>query len=75
MERLVPILRQRLNLSGSIDDSTILDSLLEIVRQKDPHKRWQAAFNSRLGLYLVLLGRDLNSALNSLLAILPPTRR
>jgi len=75
LARLVPILRQRLGLTETIDDAAIHESLTEIVRERDPKKRWRAAFNSTLGLYLVLKGRDINAELNTLLAVVPPTRR
>ena len=75
LERLVPIVRQRLALTDAIEDAAILQSLHEIVRARNPAARWSAAFNSTLGLYLVLREHDLDGALNRLLAILPPTRR
>lgn len=74
LARLVPIVRQRLDLAGSIDDAAILESLHEIAREKDPQRRWRAAYNSTVGLYLVLYETDLNAALNTLLALLPPRR-
>ncbi|MEW5965089.1 MAG: hypothetical protein AB1749_16195 [Pseudomonadota bacterium] len=75
LARLVPIVRHRLDLAASIDDAAILESLEEIAREKDPQRRWRAAFKSTLGLYLVLYKPDLDAALNTLLALLPPSRR
>lgn len=74
LARLVPIVRHRLDLAASIDDAAILESLEEIAREKDPQRRWRAAFKSTLGLYLVLYKPDLDAALNTLLALLPPSR-
>lgn len=74
LARLVPLVRQRLDLADTIDDAAILESLHEIARELDPQRRWRAAYNSTVGLYLVLYKPDLNAALNTLLALLPPGR-
>lgn len=60
---MVATLRERLGLDGALDDSAIAHSIEEINRFIDPNARWQAAFDSTLGHWLALSGRDLHLAL------------
>jgi hypothetical protein len=71
---LLPAVRQRLRLETAIDDGMLLASLVEIARYGERPDRWRAAFNSALGQWLALRGRDLNTTLSVLIQMLPPAR-
>jgi len=60
---MVSTLRERLGLDCAIGDDAIALSLMEIDRFSDPHARWQAAYDSTLGLWLSLKGCDVQRAL------------
>jgi hypothetical protein len=64
-------LRERLGLDPAIDDDAIAHSLAEINRFDDIPTRWQAAFDSTLGLWLALKGLDLEAALAPLVTAAP----
>ena len=70
LAELVPVVRQRLGLGG-VSDDIILTCLKAIAARSEPRERWRVAFSSRLGEMLSRQGRDLNTALNTLLALLP----
>lgn len=65
---MVATLRERLGLDSALDDAAIALSLQEINRFIDPNARWQAAFDSTLGHWLALNGRDLQLALAPVVA-------
>ncbi len=71
LAELVPVVRERFGLADSFADDAILASLRVIATQSQPRERWRAAFSSNLGVALVAEGRDLNTALNALIALLP----
>ncbi len=64
-------LRQCLALDAVLDDQTILASLEDIACFSDPHARWQAAFESTLGLWLALTCSDVEAALAVVVAAVP----
>lgn len=74
LAELVPVVRQRLDVDGSFPDDAVLASLKAIAAQTSQRERWRAAFNSNLGYWLALKGCDLNTALNTLVFLLPPPR-
>lgn len=74
LAELVPILRQRLEIDAALSDDAILASLKVIAACSLPRDRWRAAFGSNLGHWLALQGRDLNTALNTVVALLPRPR-
>lgn len=71
LAELVPVVRDRFDLDPAFADDAILASLRSIAAHGQPRERWRAAFDSNLGQVLSREGRDLNSALNTLLALLP----
>ncbi len=71
LAELVPIVRTRFALSPAFTDDAILASLRMIAAHSDDRRRWTVAFNSNLGATLAHAGRDLNTALNTLLSLLP----
>lgn len=74
LNELVPLVRQRLGLDTAFPDDAVLASLRTIAGCSTPRERWRAAFDSNLGHWLALQGADLNSALNTLVALLPAPR-
>lgn len=66
-------LRQSLALTDAVDDRSILSSLEDIARFSDPYARWQAAFDSTLGLWLALTCSDVDAALAVVVAAVPRT--
>ena len=74
LAELVPILRQRLGIDGAFTDDAVVASLHSIVVRSSVRERWRAAFDSNLGHWIADQGRDLNTALNTLLALLPKPR-
>ncbi len=74
LAELVGHVRERLQIEDAFDDAAILASLIEIAASGERSQRWKAAFNSALGHWLALRGRDLNTALSVLVALLPPAR-
>ena len=71
LAELLPIVRQRLDIDDTLPDGTLLASLATIAACSSPRERWRAAFGSMLGHWLALKGRDLNTTLNTLIALLP----
>jgi hypothetical protein len=71
LAELVPVVRARFSLSSEFSDDAILASLRAITSWSEQRGRWRAAFNSNLGYALAIGGRDLNTALNTLLTLLP----
>jgi hypothetical protein len=71
LAELVPVVRGQFAVGPEFSDDAILASLRAITRWSDQRGRWRAAFNSNLGYALAIGGRDLNTALNTLLALLP----
>ena len=68
-EDMIATLRDRIGLDCALlDDDAIAFSLAEIDRFVEPHARWQAAFDSTLGLCLALRGCDVESALAPIVA-------
>ena len=74
LAELVPVVRQRLELDDSLTPDTVLASLAAIAARSSPRERWRAAFDSALGHSLSMTGRDLNTTLNTLIALLPKPR-
>ena len=74
LAELLPVIRSRLALDPMLSDDHILASLAEIAVKGDRRERWRTAFNSTLGQWLALAGRDLNTALGLLLALVPAPR-
>jgi len=71
LAELVGVVRERLNVDSAFPDAAILASLQAIASRSDPRGRWRAAFDSNLGHWLALKGSDLNTALNTLVALMP----
>ncbi len=71
LAELVPVVRTRFDLAETFPDDAILASLKTIAGQSEARERWRVAFASNLGVALSRQGRDLNTALNTLLALLP----
>lgn len=65
---MVSTLRERLGSDLPLDDGIIAASLNEINRFVEPDARWQAAFDSTLGLWLALRGCDVEFALAPVVA-------
>ncbi len=74
LAELVPVVRQRLGVADSFEDSLILASLRAIAAETGDRARWRVAFQSRLGLWLSQQGRELGQALTTLVALVPPPR-
>ena len=74
LAELVPVVRARLALDTVFPDDAVLASLRTIVARSSARERWGAAFDSNLGHWLALEGSDLNTALNTLIALLPAPR-
>ena len=74
LAELVPILRRRLGLDTTFSDDAVLASLRTIASRSSSRDRWRAAFDSNLGHWLAGQGRDVNTALNTLIALLPDPR-
>ena len=70
----VSVVRQRLSIGAELADTHVLASLRAIATGTTPRERWLAAFNSTLGHWLALRGTDLNTALNTVIALVPPPR-
>ncbi len=68
---LIELVRQRLNLDVAIPDVTIAASLMAVSAKSDRRERWLAAFSSPLGKCLAMQGVDLNTALNTVMALAP----
>jgi hypothetical protein len=71
LAELVPVVRQRFELAETFPDDAILASLRMITAASHTRDRWRAAFTSNLGLALAREGRDLATAFDTLLALLP----
>ena len=63
--------RRRLEIEDFVPDVTIAASLAQIAIRREPRERWLAAFGSPLGKHLAQRGSDLNTSLNTLLALAP----
>ena len=68
---LLDRVRERLDLGADVSDVTIAASLAAIAANSDTRGRWLAAFGSPLGRWLASRGRDLNTTLNTLIAMTP----
>ena len=69
---LLDLVRDRLGIDDEgLSDVTIAASLAAIAAKGDPRARWLAAFSSPLGKWLAMRGTDLNTALNTVLALAP----
>ena len=68
---LIDRLRERLDIGDELSDVTIAASLTAVAATGDMRGRWLAAFGSPLGRYLAMRGADLNTALNTVLALAP----
>ncbi len=66
--------RRRLGIDRGLSDDALMSSLDVIARQADRRARWRAAFDSPLGNWLSGRGSDLNTALNTIISLLPPRR-
>jgi hypothetical protein len=71
LAELVPVVRSRLALAPTFPDDAILASLRTIAAESGTRDRWRVAFTSNIGVALASGGRDLNTALNTLIAMLP----
>lgn len=71
LRELVPVVRSRLSVPASFDDDAVFADLNDIARETDLRERWRTAFSSDLGQAIASSGRDLNTALNTLVALLP----
>ncbi len=74
LTELVPKISESFSLEGALPGPMILACLQTIASRGDARERWLAIFNSPLGIALAAPGRDLNTALNWVLAALPPAR-
>ena len=63
--------RRRLEIADDVADVTIAASLAQIATRGEPRERWLAAFGSPRSKHLAQRGSDLNTALNTLLALAP----
>ncbi len=70
----VPYVRERLEIPAEFGDDAILSSLKTIAAKTTDRDRWRAAFDSNLARYLSIRGRDLSTALEELVALMPPPR-
>lgn len=70
----VPLIRERLDVPVEFTDDAILASLKTIATKSTDRDRWRAAFESNLARYLSIRGRDLSTALQELVALMPPPR-
>ncbi len=68
---LIDLVRERLGIGDEPSDVTIAASLAAIAAKGDARGRWLAAVGSPLGRWLASRGTDLNTALNTLLAVAP----
>lgn len=68
---LIPLVRERLALSWAVSESAIGAALTAIAAANGSQERWMAAFSSDLGRHLAANGRDLNTALRTLVALVP----
>jgi hypothetical protein len=74
LTELVPQISATFGLEGVVPGPMILACLQIIANRADPRDRWIAIFNSPLGIALAAPGRDMNTAVNWVLAALPPAR-
>lgn len=75
LAELVEPVRRRLAIGPDFSDDAILVSLKRIASRTYDRDRWRAAFESNLALWLSAQGRELGSALTTLIAMLPPPRQ
>ncbi len=74
LAELVPIVRERLNISEAFPDDALLASLKAVTAHTNLRERASAAFASNLGQHLGQTSADLQTAMEVLLALLPPPR-
>jgi hypothetical protein len=74
LTELVPRISATFGLDGVVPGPMMLACLQVVANRADPRDRWLAMFNSPLGVALAAPGRDTNTALNWVLAALPPAR-
>ena len=64
LARLVPVIRERLDIDARFPDDAILAGLVDIAAARSVEAKWQAAFRSNLGLVLSLRSGDLSERLD-----------
>ncbi len=74
LTEIVTDIRMAYRLDGVISAADVLASLTAIVAAGTDRQRWVRAFSSPLGRALIATGRDVNTALGSILARLPRAR-
>jgi hypothetical protein len=74
LAELVPIISEKYDLAPRMSAEEILAALRGIAAYSDTRSRWLAAFASPLGRVMAGRGVDLNTALTSIVSMLPPNR-
>jgi hypothetical protein len=74
MAELVPIISEKYDLAPRMSAEEVLAALRSIAAYTDTRSRWLAAFASPLGRVIAGRGVDLNTALTSIVGMLPPNR-
>ncbi len=72
---LLPRVRASLPDDLDLPDAALIRSLGAIAGSGTRTERWRTAFNSEMGRSLATRGTDLNTALNTILGLLPSPRR
>ncbi len=71
---LVPIISEKYDLAPDLSAQEVLGALRGIAAYSDTRSRWLAAFASPLGRVIASRGVDLNTALTSIVGMLPAAR-
>ena len=71
LHELVQAVRAKFSVPPDFTNDAILDDLCDIAAVEDVRQRWRIAFSSDLGKLIASSGRDLNTALNLLLGLIP----
>ena len=74
LAELVPIISDRYGLAARMNAEEVHAALKTIVAYSDTRSRWLAAFASPLGRVIAGRGCDLNTALTSIVGMLPASR-
>ena len=74
LAELVPIISEKYDLSPRMSAEEVLAALRGIAGYTDTRSRWLAAFASPLGRVIAGKGVDLNTALTSIVGMLPAAR-
>ena len=74
LAELVPIISEKYDLAPRMSAEDVLTALRGIAAYSDTRSRWLAAFASPLGRVMAGRGIDLNTALTSIVGLLPPNR-